>query len=359
MKLIDSISPAPRDAWAEVLRADPLALETQSPAWIDAMCAAVGFEDASRLYETEEGRILILPALRRRLVGTLAIEGSNLPHCGVGGLVAAGGATPDEIAAVFHELSEDRVLHQSFYPNPLLASAWAAGAPPRAIAIPRRAHMLDLEGGFGKVWSTRFSSSTRTGVRKAERVGVTVECDTSGRLVPDFYQLMQQAVGRWARTQHEPLWLAQRRLRHRDPSEKFESMARLLGARCRIWLARVDGRPAGAFVILQGVNAYGFRAAMDEELRGYHANDLLVRRAVEDACEAGCRYYYMGESGWSASRAVFKERLGARPLHYAEYHLERLPLTRGGAWPQEDGQARHPVQRLTTVVGLAGRGHRK
>src|SRR5260370_34680552 len=46
MNLIDSISPAPRDAWEEALRADPLALETQSPAWIDAMCAAGGFEDA-------------------------------------------------------------------------------------------------------------------------------------------------------------------------------------------------------------------------------------------------------------------------------------------------------------------------
>jgi hypothetical protein len=34
MKLIDNISPAPRDGWQEALRADPLALETQSPTWI-------------------------------------------------------------------------------------------------------------------------------------------------------------------------------------------------------------------------------------------------------------------------------------------------------------------------------------
>jgi hypothetical protein len=120
------------------------------------------------------------------------------------------------------------------------------------------------------VWSSRFGSSTRTGVRKALRQGVTVECDPSGRLVPELYQLMQQAVARWARCQHGPLWLARLRLGHRDPCKKFEAIARLLGARCRLWLARVEGRPAGAFVILQGVNAYGFRAAMDEELKGYH-----------------------------------------------------------------------------------------
>jgi hypothetical protein len=141
MKLIDSITPAPRDAWEEALRADPLALETQSPAWVDAMCTPGGFQDASQSFETEKGRILILPALRRSLMG-VAIEGSNPPHCGVGGVVGMGGAAPQDRRR-FQGLSERRVLQQSFYPNPLLTPAWAAAAPPRAIAIPRRAHMLD------------------------------------------------------------------------------------------------------------------------------------------------------------------------------------------------------------------------
>jgi hypothetical protein len=39
-----AISPAPRDAWEVVLRSDPLALESQSPAWTDAACAAGPFE---------------------------------------------------------------------------------------------------------------------------------------------------------------------------------------------------------------------------------------------------------------------------------------------------------------------------
>src|SRR5205807_550520 len=81
-----------------------------------------------------------------------------------------------------------------------------------------------------------------------------------GRLVPDFYELMTGAVARWASRQHEPLWLARRRLRHRDPLEKFEAVARVLGDRCHLWLARVDGRPVAANVVLQGTNAYGFRA---------------------------------------------------------------------------------------------------
>ena len=321
-------SPAPRVVWESAFQADAWALETQSPAWADAMCDHARYVDASRLYEAREGRMLVLPLLRRRLGGNVfGIERSNPPHCGVGGLVAAGGARAHEVAEVFNEMNERRVVIQSLYPNPLLAPAWAAGAPLGAIAIPRRAHVLDLDGGFKRVWEERFSSSTRTGVRKAQREGVTVECDTSGRLVDDFYRLLAQEARRWARMQHEPLPLAQWRLKHRDPLEKFRSIASRLGHRCQIWLARVGGRPVAAFIILQGTNAYGYRAAMDEGLKRYHANELLMCHALKDACEAGCRYYYMGESGWSNSRAIFKERLGGRPIPFTEYRLERLPLT--------------------------------
>jgi lipid II:glycine glycyltransferase (peptidoglycan interpeptide bridge formation enzyme) len=229
---------------------------------------------------------------------------------------------------VFNDLAQHRVLSLSVYPNPLLASAWAEAAPARATAIPHQAHLLDLEGGWEEVWSKRFQGSKRTATRRAERLGVTVECGTSGRLVPEFYQLLEQAAARWARMQHEPYWLAIRRLKHRDPREKFETMGRLLRERCRVWLARVEGRSAAAIVVIQGVNAYYFRGAMDEELAKYRASDLIQRLAIEDACRAGCRYYYMGDSGWSVSLAQFKERFGAQAYPYSEYRLERLPLSR-------------------------------
>src|SRR5437764_15209932 len=289
VKIVNIFSPAPSDVWEEVLRSDPLALETQSPAWADAMCAVGGFEDASRLYEMVDGRRLVLPLLRRSFAGRrLAFEASNPPHCGVGGLLAPGGACAAEIAAIFDDLARRRVLWQSVYPNPLLAAEWAAAAPPVATAIPRRAHLLDLEGGWEQVWSKRFQGSKRTAARRVERLGVSVECGTAGRLVPEFYRLMERAAARWARMQHEPYWLALRRLRHRDPREKFEAMGRLLGERCRVWLARVEGRPAAAIVVIQGVNAYYFRGAMDEELAQYRASDLIQRLAIEDACKAGC-----------------------------------------------------------------------
>ncbi len=50
--------------------------------------------------------------------------------------------------------------------------------------------------------------------------------------------------------------------------------------------------------------------------------------SVEDACKAGCRWYYMGDSGRSESLSRYKEQFGAqRHHHYAEYRLERLPIS--------------------------------
>ena len=67
---------------------------------------------------------------------------------------------------------------------------------------------------------------------------------------------------------------------------------------------------------------------------------LLHRLAIEEACRAGCRYYHMGESGSSASLAQFKRRFGANAYGYAEYRLERLPIT------SVDAHLRRLVKRL-------------
>src|SRR5207237_686902 len=83
------------------------------------------------------------------------------------------------------------------------------------------------------------------------------------------------------------LWLAMRRHQRQDGAGKMAAVADALGDRCRIWLARVEGRTAAAMMVFTGTNAYDFRAAMDESLRGFRANDLLLRLATEQACRDG------------------------------------------------------------------------
>jgi len=330
-------SPAPRDVWREVLAADPDALATQSPEWVDALCAS-GYEDASRLYELPRGPRLVLPLVRRAgpWPQALAPRASMPAAWGTGGVAASERPTAADLAAVADDLCADRAMLTGVRPNPLHAELWEHALAGRAAVLPRLAHVLDLEGGRDALWRGGF----RRKVRKAERAGLDVEVDATGRLVGVFYELYEISVKRWADQQHEPLTLARWRAHRRDPLEKFERMAAALGPAMRVWVAWKDGAPLSSMIVLQGANAQRTRSAMNKELSApTNAGHLLEWLAIQDAAAAGCRYYHLGESGESRSLARYKEDFGARPVRYAEYRIERLPLT------QADRLARSAVKR--------------
>lgn len=339
------ISPAPREVWWRLLTLDPEAMVSQSPGWIDCICASGRYEDASRLYETVDGRQFILPMVRRQYwPPLLAIEESPPASWGIGGLVAGDELRVEDYAAVFQELAARPVMRTSIKPNPRTARLWAVAQPANIMAIPRLSHVLDLTGGFDTVWSKRFKSKTRNSIRKAERSGLVVECDTTGRTVSAFYDMFLKSLDRWAKHQHEPRWMARWRGQQRDPKQKIERMVHMMGDASRIWMAWYQGAPAAAILVLQGANAHYTRGVMDINLAGpTNANHLLQRLAIEDACQAGCRMYHMGESGGSVSLAHFKSQFGAQPHPYAEYRLEKLPIT------QVDAGARQVVK---SIIGF-------
>jgi hypothetical protein len=323
-------TPAPRSAWRELLAADRDALVSQSPEWVDALCADGSHEDASRLYEGADDALFVLPLVRRRgpWPGELAPRASMPNAWGMGGLLSERPPTREELRAIAAGLASDPAISISIRPNPLHGELWTCARPSAAVAIPRRAHVLELSGGADEIWRG-FHQSARRGVRKAERSGVEVECDTTGRLVPVFHRLLRSSTERWAAQQHEPVALARLRAWRRDPRRKFERLAASLGEALGVWVAWKDGEPVASTVVLRGTNASYTRGAMNKELAGpCHANDLLQWRAIEDAISSGCRAYHLGESGWSTGLARFKEKLGARPVPYSEYRFERLPLTR-------------------------------
>jgi hypothetical protein len=318
-------TPAPRDVWAEILAEDPHSLVTQSPGWLDGRRGPGFYQDASRLYRLRDGRRLVLPLVRRRGLGggRLALQSSFM-----GGLIASGGVSPADVALVAADLSSRPALRTVIRPNPLLAVEWSQAAGPSVQAVARLAHVLDLEGGFDRVWSTRFTGSARRNVRKAEKAGIAVERGSSEEHIAAFTQLWDLSLQRWAARQHEPLWLARLRSRLRDPAWKFSLLASILGDVFGVWLASLEGRPVAAAIVLRGANAHYLTGAMDVEAAGpTRANYLLQAAAIRDACDAGCRHYHLGETGSSGSLAFFKTRFGGEAYPYAEYRFERLPFT--------------------------------
>jgi hypothetical protein len=299
---------------------------------LQCVCAVDGYEDASRLYETVDGRRLVLPLVRRRALGPALSPRAALPMgWGPGGLVGEGGTVrPEDVRMVVADLARRHPLRVRLRPDPTAAAVWEVGVPVGVAREPRMAQTLTLEGGFDHVWRTRFRGDTRTRVRRAERAGVVVERDDTGRLVPVFQQLYAMSVARWANRNGDPLALARWRAAWREPERKLRTVAETPSAGCRVYAAFLAGRPAAAIVVLfaPGAAAY-WRGAMDEELAGpAYANYLLHRVAIEDAADAGCAAYHMGESAPGSSLALFKSRFGTVEQHYATYRIEPALVTR-------------------------------
>lgn len=329
------ISPAPRDVWQAVTDQDPTTLIFQTPDWTDGLCASGEYTDASRLYELADGRRLLLPLVQKKspIPGLSAL--SSMPDgWGMGGLLSTQPLRSEDVAMVLRDLIAQSALRITVRPNPLSSPVWDAAVVPGYKAVDRVSHILDLDGGFDHVWNHRFSTATRTKIRKSEKSGLVVERGDGAELLPVFYNIYMQWIDRRARERRVPLRLARWLGRYREPLHKFEQAANALGNRFRVWIARLEGTPvAAAILLVHGSHAQYWRSASVKELAGpVRANDLLQLRIIEDACLSNCRYYHMGESGGVDSLMHFKSRFGAESYSYHSYYRERLPLTTARGW---------------------------
>jgi len=322
-------SPAPADVWEEVLDSAPGALPSQTPEWLRCVCAVGGYEDGSRLYQTADGRRLVLPLVRRTLLGRMVLTAASLPDgWGPAGLLGEKGIVlPEDVRMVFTDLGRHHGMRVSLRPDPATAATWDEAKPAWALRQSLMAQALSLEGGFDQVWRTRFRADARNRVRRAERAGIVVERDDRGRFVPVFHDLYAKSVERWARLDGQPLAFARWRAGRREPARKLQTVATAGAARCRMYVAFLEARPVAAIVVLFGATTAAYwRGAMDEELAGRtYANYLLHCSAIKDAAADGCTSYHMGDSAPGSQLALFKSRFGAVEERYARYELGWLP----------------------------------
>ena len=335
MPPLNVTSPAPRDVWASLLRADQDAAVSQSLAWRDAVLADGRYQDVSALFEFPSGGQVVLPLARPRGRPAWAATTASWPGAwGMGGPIGPSGQiTPAEAAAVLADVARRRGLVTEIRLRPGAALPWLSESRQFKIERSRfQFHELDLAGGFAAVWQNRFRGTARTAVRKAERAGVEIEVDRSGRLLPEFFGLYETSIQRWATMQHEPAWLTRWRTMRSTQTGMLESVARHFGTGCAVWVARSKGEPLAAIIVLSsGESAKCWKGAMNKQLAGpVRANDLLHKMAIEEACQHGCRAYDLGMTRPGSSLAAFKEKLGAVPRAAYTLRVERLPVDAAG-----------------------------
>lgn len=329
------VSPAPREAWRRALAADPDAVATQTPEWLDCVCRTTGRVDASRLYELPDGRRLVLPLVARRVAGVSVAEESFPYGWGYGGLLGDRiGPTEADVRLVLADLARRPVVRTAVVPTSLAGAPWSAAAPPGAVRMPYRAQVIDLSEGYEHLWEKVFKRQVRNSVRKAERFGLDVRRergdDPDGVGVRAFAELYGQSIDKWAEQRGQPRWLALRVAARQDRPGQVRAVAAALGERCVVWSAHHEGRPVAVNVVLQhGQHALGWLSAMDTALaRETLATYVLHVRSFEAAAAEGVRSFHMGESDPGSAPEKFKAYFGARPVDYEALRLERLPLTR-------------------------------
>ena len=328
---IHIVAPVPRQVWAEVVAADPDAVVTQTPEWLDALCRSRGYRDASRLYEFPDGRRLVLPMAARVWAGARVTEESWPYGWSYGGALVAGGPFRSvDAAVVLADLARRPVIRSAVVPMPLNSTVWQSAAPPTVHRVPYLTQILDLEGGFGTVWSRRFRSEARRHVRRAERMALDVYQDHD-RGAEAFAILHHEAVERWARQRGQPLWAARVLDRWRDDAGRIAAAVAAVGNSCSIWSAYRAGEPVAVCAVLhRGRHALGWlsanRRAVAQETS---ATYLLSSLAIEAACADGARYFNMGESDPGSGVERHKAQFGATAVRYHALRLERLPLTEG------------------------------
>jgi hypothetical protein len=325
------VSPAPRKVWADMVAADPDAVATQAPDWLDCLRRTRGYVDASRLYEFPDGRRLVLPLAARIWAGARVAEESWPYGWGYGGaLVAGGGLTAEDARLVLSDLARRPVIRAGVMPMPLTSGTWQAAAPPGVRRVPYLTQILSLEGGFGTVWSRRYRAEARRHVRRAGRMSLDMYRDRR-RGTEAFAELHRESVERWARQRGQPLWLARGIAQRRDQVGRVAAVAAALGDACTIWSAYRAGEPAAVCVVLQqGRHAMGWMSANCRALaQETSATYLVSSLAVEAACAAGARYFHMGESDPGSGVERHKAQFGATAVRYHALRLERLPMTEG------------------------------
>ena len=328
LRVIDDavvISPAPRHAWDTVLATDPNATPSQSPRWLDAMCAQSSWRDASRLYITGDGRHVVMPLVAHG-VGKAVSRCSPRPGWAFGGAIAPGGVSATDVAMVLHDLERLSSARTYVRPNPLSADAWHVPAAGWT-RTPRCTHVVDLRRSIDAVWDG-VHPRTRKRIDSARTSGVRIESRRCGDLLSVYFDVLTAAQQHWAAAQHEPLWLARFRSRVRDSRARWTRIAANFIDDFVVSVAWCGDRPAAAAITLHGTNAHGVRFASDRAVgngNGAGASHLLAWSIVEGAVESGAGHLNLGESA-NEGAADFKRFLGAVPVPFEELTRERVPI---------------------------------
>lgn len=174
-------------------------------------------------------------------------------------------------------------------------------------------HLIDLEGGFDKIWSDSFDKSKRKQTKRAERRGVSVIESTSLGEAARFYDIYASRVRAHGGKIHYPQKL-------------FIDLVKNSGRNVKLFLSYHENQLLGGqlcFYYKDMVIAWYGSTTM--ESRDLQASTSLYAHCIRHACEHGYKWFNLGGSIGKDSLMDYKMSFGGVPHQY-NFSLRRSPM---------------------------------
>jgi CelD/BcsL family acetyltransferase involved in cellulose biosynthesis len=166
-------------------------------------------------------------------------------------------------------------------------------------------HLIDLGGGFRRVWDSSFDKETRTCARKALRNGVGIGKITGGEGAAVLHSLYKKQAAAWG-------------IRKVYPERLVFQIADLMSEKARIWIGTLKGVPVCAVLVFYFKDALmAWLSGQNADGRKVCASHLLYSEILKDACENGYSVFNFGGSGDLQGIRYFKESFGGREYFYS------------------------------------------
>ncbi|HLG59263.1 MAG TPA: GNAT family N-acetyltransferase [Vicinamibacterales bacterium] len=174
-------------------------------------------------------------------------------------------------------------------------------------------HTIDLRPELDGVFAAFHKSHIQRTIRKAERSGLSCEVGNSATLIREFYAL------------HELT-----RFKHGAPIQPlswFQNLADSLGDRMKVYVARVEGKPAAAILTSLHRTTLVYKyGCSDAAYNRYGGTPLLFWNAIKDAKANGVVAFDLGRSDLdNEGLLAFKDHLGGQRTALNYYRFSGKP----------------------------------
>ncbi|MUV59841.1 peptidoglycan bridge formation glycyltransferase FemA/FemB family protein [Halobacterium sp. CBA1126] len=297
-------------AWWNIAQSDSTATFFHSPLWAK-VAEATGCDPAPQFPSTGQ-RDAVFPAVREttsvsKLGATLNISILHSTFAGCyGGIIAKDNATD---AGEFYQEVKDMADVVNVVGNPLRSEFdldWDSSEDFTQI--------LDLSGGMDEV-ENGFTKSRQKGIDAARDKGVTVREANSESDWKTYFEAYQDSLERWDNPTSNYDW---------PIFERIYDLGQEYPDHISLKLACVEGNIAsGAIIFSWNQHVDYWHGASFSEYFDYNPNDLLQYSIIEDAIDAGYRWYDFNPSGGHEGVIQFKSEFGPERMKiYRRTHTD-------------------------------------